>query len=579
MYSLFQGFGIASLKAGLFGGLCFYGELAGNAVGRKLREVAHLAVHTLMVKSLSDEQKYSALLSRDRRFDGVFVVAVKTTGIYCKPSCPTPIHPKRKNVVFLPSVEAAQFQGFRSCKRCRPDLCLNTVNWSRNDDLVARAMCLIADGYLNNHSVGELAGTLATSQRTLRRLMVKEVGAPPLAVAISRRASTARNIVENTDMALSDVAYFSGFKSLRQFNESMKTAFGCTPSEIRKKSAKNAGAKVEKNPAKKNALQADSSDSFIPASAFAKACYFEVRLAFRQPYAIKQVLDWLDFRLLDSVGFVEKNTVALAFMVDESPVWAKLGFPNNQVDSQNAGDAHSCADGFVRAEIWMQEPSQLMSAIARCRELLDLDSDPVLIDSHLTKCERLVPLVEATPGLRVIGAVDPFARCVFTILAQQRSLRSARTIAQRLVNRCSDIDPNSELPQQDGSEELAERVINPFPSPQVVLETDLEGLGVPKRSIACIKNVASLVAEGALDLSRSAQRAETRERLLAVSGIGPWTADYVAMRCLGDPDIWLPTDLVIDRQMRQRELSSFDIEMCRPYRSYLTEHFWNAATK
>lgn len=471
--------------------------------------VAHL--------QLDDDQRYRALKSRDRRFDGLFIVGVRTTGIYCRPSCPTPVQPLRRNVDFFATSAAAQRAGLRACKRCRPDATPGSPEWNLRDDLVGRAMRLINQGYLDSHRVADLARELAVAERHLRRVMIESVGAPPLALARAQRAQTARTLIETTSMKFTDVAFASGFASLRQFNDTVREVFAATPTELRRTTS------------------ADDTETGRLA----------LRLPFRRPVASDHLISWWARRTVDGVAEVRDAALHTALRLRGGNGVASLEFH----------------DAWVRCDMALDDVADLGPAVAQCRALLDLDADPAHIDEVISADATLSPLVASLPGIRSPGSSDGFATLVFAVLGQQRSVAAARTLAGRIVARVRDTEDK----------------LLPFPEPSMLREADLGGLGMTARNIETIRAVAVRFDGREAALSPGADRAEVRNELVGIKGIGPWTADYVAMRALGHPDIFLAGDLVAARAATSLGLELPAIEATRPWRSYLTHHLWAAS--
>jgi len=466
---------------------------------------------------------YRAVSSRDNRFDGRFVTAVRTTGIYCRPSCPAQT-PRRENVRFFPRAAAAAAAGFRACKRCRPDAAPGSRDWDARADLAARALRGIESGVVDTDGVPGLARRLAVSERHLHRTLVREIGVGPLAIARTRRAQTARMLIEHTALPLTTVAFSAGFASVRQFNDVMREEFGAPPSDLRRS----------------------------PAAAGEAVGSLTLRLALRQPYADVPLLQWLAARAVPGVEDVTNDgyrRVIDGAVVEVSP----------RPD-----------DGHVVARIDIDDVGRVGDLVARVRRLFDLDADPSSVDDALGADAFLAPSVERRPGLRVPGAVDGFELVVRAVLGQQVSVAAARTFAGRLAQRCG-----TPLETPRGS------LTRSFPTAQQVADNDLSGLGLTSARVATLKAVARAVCDG-LSLEPSADRDATRAALLALPGIGPWTADYVAMRALGDPDAFPADDLVLRKVLGT---SAKDVaEAWRPWRAYAAMHVWamsgdEAATK
>jgi len=475
---------------------------------------------------LDFERCYRAVESRDARFDGWFITAVRTTGIYCRPSCPTPVRPKRENVQFYPTAAAAQLAGYRACKRCRPDASPGSPEWNVRGDLVGRAMWLIADGTVDRDGVAGLARRLAVSERHLHRLLLSELGAGPLAIARAQRAQTARVLIETTDLPFTQVAFAAGFESIRQFNDTVREVFALTPTALR-----TAGRR-----------RADIADGVLT-----------LRLPYRPPLDWQALAGWLRTRALPGVaevnGRVYRRTLRLprgAGVVALEPV-----------------------DTHIQCTLRLESMADLTSAVRQCRRLLDLDADPLSVVEVLSKDRRLSSIVKKRPGLRAPGAVDGTELAIQAVLGQQVSLAAARTLSSRLVTAHGDVikiaDPT---------------LTHLFPHAASIADADLARLGVPATRRATLRAVARAVADGTLALDPGADRTETYHQLVQLPGIGEWTAGYIVMRALGDPDTFLPSDLGIKKAVARlgigsnaRAISDHAVAW-RPWRSYATHQLW-----
>jgi AraC family transcriptional regulator of adaptative response / DNA-3-methyladenine glycosylase II len=461
---------------------------------------------------------YRALQGRDARFDGWFFVAVRTTRIYCRPSCPA-ITPLRKNVSFHPSAAAAQRAGYRACKRCRPDASPGSPDWDVRGDLVGRALRLIRDGIIDREGVPGLAERLGYSERQVHRSLVAEVGAGPLAVARAQRAQTARVLLETTDVAAGDVAFAAGFSSIRQFNDTIQDVFATTPTGLR-------------------AARRDHSPS-VPG-------VLDLRLPFRAPMDLGATLDFLGLRAIPGVESYDGATFTRTLNLPGGPGLAQI------------------SDGaeFVRCRLRLTDQRDLVTAVARLRRLLDLDADPVAVDDVLQADPHLAPHVRKRAGLRSPGAVDGFEMAMRAVVGQQISVIGARTILGRIA-------------ADFGSIAFQDEPWLLFPSAADFASTDPAALPMPRRRAATLHGLADALASGELALDPGADRTDARAALLAVPGIGPWTADYLLMRAIGDPDILLASDLGV-----RKAAKSLDIEIddrrpdWAPWRSYATHHLW-----
>jgi AraC family transcriptional regulator of adaptative response / DNA-3-methyladenine glycosylase II len=475
------------------------------------------------------EHRYRVVRGRDVRFDGWFYVAVTSTGIYCRPSCPAAT-PKRSNVRFYPTAAAAQYAGFRACKRCRPDAVPGSPEWDTRADIVARAMRLIADGVVDRDGVAGLARRLCYTERHLHRLLSAEVGAGPLALARARRAHTARLLIETTDLPITEVAFAAGFTSIRQFNDTIREVFAVTPRELRRV----------------RGVRDETVRGEIP-----------LRLPFRIPFVSNGILRFLGTRAVDGVETFDGKTYRRTL---------RLPHGAGVVSLSDGGD-------HVRCVLRLENLRDLGSAVQRCRSLLDLDADPVAVADVLGVDPLLGALVRRSPGRRVPRSVDGTELAFRAVLGQQVSVAGARTLAGRLVARCGE-----PLPETLGAEGAEPTHL--FPGPHAVAGAALEGFGVPSARRETLRGLARALAGGQIVLDPGSEREEVERRLLELRGIGPWTASYVAMRALGDPDAFLPSDLGVRKAICRlghagdRESVASLAERWRPWRAYATQHLW-----
>ncbi len=480
------------------------------------------------------EACYRAVKSRDRRFDGVFYTGVTSTGIYCRPSCPA-LTPSRGHVTFHRSAAAAQAAGFRACKRCLPDATPGSPHWDVAADVAGRAMRLIGDGLVEREGVDGLAARVGYTPRHLHRVLSSELGAGPLALARARRAQNARILIETTTMTLADVAFAAGFASVRQFNDTIREVYASTPTQLRGR-ARTVGATTGQ---------------------------VELRLPVRAPYAGGEVLRFLAAHLVPGVESSGPDWYQRTLALPHGAGRVRLIFPE---DEPVAGTT------FVRAHLTVHDLRDVGSAVERCRRLLDADCDPVTVDDELGADPVMAPLLRARPGLRVPGGVDGDEIAVRAVLGQQISLAGAVSLGGKLVQRYGDELPGD--PSYDGPARL-------FPTAARLAEVDPEELPMPRARARALVGLCGALAEGAVRLDRSADRGEVRSRLLALPGIGPWTADYVAMRALGDPDVFLPSDIGVRRALQGLGHAGSDAAAAdalsrhwRPWRSYGLMHLW-----
>ncbi|MEW2143129.1 AlkA N-terminal domain-containing protein [Micromonospora vinacea] len=487
------------------------------------------------------ERCYRAVDSRDQRFDGWFYTGVTSTGIYCRPSCPA-ITPKRQNVRFFPSAAAAQGAGLRACRRCRPDAAPGSPLWDVRADVVGRAMRLIADGVVDRDGVPGLASRLGYTERHLHRMLSAEMGAGPLALARAQRAQTARILIETTDLAMAEIAFAAGFGSVRQFNDTLREVYASAPSDLR---------------AARGRQQA-------PAGAGTIA----LRLAYRPPLHARALLDFLAVRALPGVEEVRDGTYQRGL---------RLPHGTGQV-------ALTPVDGHVAATLRLADLRDLAPAVARCRRLLDLDADPAAVDATLAVDPALAPAVAAEPGIRVPRSVDGFELAVRAVIGQQVSVTSARTTLTRLLSHRVDHEVDEVDGDQTPGQPHGQRSeLRGFLSAEELLGLPDSAFGMPVGRREALRGLARAVVDGSVDLAPGVDRGEAVRGLLALPGIGPWTANYLAMRAFGDPDVLLSSDLAVRRGAAALGLpdtpTTLDryAERWRPWRSYATIRLWRAA--
>lgn len=475
-----------------------------------------------MTLTLDDDQRYRVVASRDARFDGWFVVAVRTTGIYCRPSCPS-ITPKRENVSFYRSAAAAVHGGYRACRRCRPDVTPGSPEWDVRGDIVGRAMTLIADGIVDRSGVPGLAQRVGFSTRQLNRILTAELGAGPLAIALDQRVRNARTLIETTDLGFSEIAYAAGFGSIRQFNDAIRAAFALTPTELRGRRRTPAGTG-----------------------------WLTVTLPAREPYDSAQVMRFLAARAITGVEVVSEDRYVRTLRLPHGP-----GVVDIRPLDGRAG---------LVASLRLSDLRDLAPCVNRVRRLYDLDADPASVAAALGDDPVLGPMVLDRPGLRVPGTVDPYETAVRAIIGQQVSVAAARTVAGRLVAAVGPV-----VEGVDGVDRL-------FPAPEDVLLAPDEAFGMPVSRRETLRRLSEAVVTGEVSLEQGPDRDTLRRQLRAVRGIGPWTADYVAMRC-GDPDGWLPTDLVLAAAMTRHGLDESAAEAWRPWRAYAMHYLWTEGVR
>lgn len=480
----------------------------------------HKGMHT------DTERCVRAVQSKDARFDGWFFTAVLTTGIYCRPSCPV-VPPKPGNMVFHPSAAACRQAGFRACKRCRPDASPGSPEWNHRADLVARAMRLIADGVVDREGVPGLAARLGYSTRQVERQLLAEVGAGPLALARAQRAQTARLLIETTGLPMTEIAFAAGFSSVRTFNDTVREVFALSPSDLRARAPRNATRTTP-----------------------GVLC---LRLPFRAPLNPDNLFGHLAATAVPGVEEWRDGAYRRTL---------RLPYGHGIVALTPHPDHIAC-------RLALSDPRDLTVAISRCRRLLDLDADPVAVDDHLRTDPVLAPLVDKAPGRRVPRTVDAAEFAVRAVLGQQVSTAAARTHAARLV-----AAHGTPVDDPEGG------LTHLFPTPEALAALDPGTLALPRTRRTTFTTLVRRLADGDLRLGAGSDWPETRTRLLALPGFGPWTVDVIAMRALGDPDAFLPTDLGIRRAARDLGLPSTPAALTaraaawRPWRAYAVQYLW-----
>ncbi|MCR2815748.1 AlkA N-terminal domain-containing protein [Microbacterium jiangjiandongii] len=483
------------------------------------------------------DERYSAIHARDARFDGQFVTAVRTTGIYCRPSCPART-PKPGNVEFFDTSAAAHEAGYRACKRCLPEAAPGSPAWDLRGDTAGRAMRLIADGVVEREGVPGLAARLGYSSRHLSRLLTAELGAGPLALARAHRAHTARMLLVGTDLPISDVAFSAGFASVRQFNDTVREVFGMPPQQLRaRRPATRPGTRPDPDP------DAGAIDLVLPV---------------RPPFDVDGLFAWMSARAIAGVETATATSFARTIALPGGPAWFRL---------------RAAGPDRVRLDARLTRLGDLTALVARARRLFDLDADPVAVDEALGHHPELRASLAATPGMRVPGAADPHEMLIRAMVGQQISVAAARTALVRLTDALGE-----RVPAHEGTDRL-------FPTMAAIAEHGADVLRGPAARIRALTGAAGLMASGELTLSPGDDAADQRARLLALPGVGPWTADYVRMRVTGDPDVLLPGDVAARTGAAALGIPADPVGLvawsarAAPWRTYLTAHLWRAALR
>jgi AraC family transcriptional regulator, regulatory protein of adaptative response / DNA-3-methyladenine glycosylase II len=471
-----------------------------------------------------------ARLSRDPRFDGKFFIAVTSTGIYCRPICPASPSPRRSNVRYFSSAAAAAEAGFRPCLRCRPEAAPGTPAWLGTSAVVRSALRLINEGALDEASVGEFATRVGVGARHLDRLFLKHVGASPLAVAQTRRLHFAKRLIDESDLPMTQIALAAGFGSLRRFNDAFQKAYQRCPRELRRdrRESPRRGAGDE----------------------------VSLALSYRPPYDWNHLRDFLALRATPGVERVESDGYSRLIRTES-------GHAVIDVRPLAGKDA-------LRLRVQGAPASALFQIATAARRVFDLAADPALLAASLAADPLLEPLVRRRPGVRIPGSWDAFECAVRAVLGQQVTVTAARTLAGRLVARVGE----SVTPAVAGLDRL-------FPTPAALASANLDGLGLTGARINAVKSLAAAVAAGRIAFDRPVD--EILARLTELPGFGEWTAQYIALRALGEPDAFLAADLVV-RRMAAGEAGALTVkelqrraEAWRPWRGYAVMHLWCAA--
>jgi AraC family transcriptional regulator of adaptative response / DNA-3-methyladenine glycosylase II len=478
---------------------------------------------------------YRALLARDRRFDGVFFVGVISTGIYCRPICPTK-PPKEINCRFYDSAAQSEQAGFRPCLRCRPELAPGLAPIDDSERIAHLLLQRIEEGLPNEPiHIEDLARQFDLSSRHMRRIIQKELGVSPIQLLLTRRLLLAKQLLTETKLPMMEIAFASGFSSLRRFNDAFSTRYRMAPTRLRKKTVEESVSVAESNSS-------------------------SLRLAYRTPYDWPGMLAFLKMRELKGVEWVTESSYARTVGLGKCRGWIKVTRAN-QPDALVMEFSH----GLMPV---------LPALLSRVRDLFDLNARPELISSHLAKDPLLVALVNANPGLRVPGAFDGFELGLRAILGQQITVEAATTLAGRVVMG------------------FGEPLITPFPeldrltpAPQRIARATVDGLAKLGIISARCRSIVALAAAHlsgtvALDSRRHFCPESSLGRLTELPGIGPWTANYLAMRVWRWPDAFPKEDVGVRRYLggvssnRAAEMS----QGWRPWRSYAVLHIWSRQT-
>ncbi|WP_334177674.1 AlkA N-terminal domain-containing protein [Pseudoxanthomonas sp.] len=470
-----------------------------------------------------------ARLSRDARFDGLFFTAVTSTRIYCRPVCPAPA-PKPSNIVYYRHAAAAEAAGFRPCLRCRPELAPGDGTWRRGDDVVARALKMIDQGVLVDTSLADLAAKMGLGERQLRRLFSERLGATPNEVHGTRRLLFAKQLLTETMLPITQVALAAGFGSLTRFNTAFREEYRMAPRDLRKRDM----------PATHDVMT--------------------LRLGYRPPYDFTAMLDFLRGRALPGVEVVDERSYLRVIGAADAPGWLR-------VSAWEGADAHA-----LKLELHGAAPAQLLGIVQKLRRMFDVDADPQAIAQALGHDARLRPLLRQRPGLRLPSGWDGFEIAARAVIGQQVSVAAARTLTARLAQRHG-------TPLTTPFAGLTHL----FPTPDALADAALTEIGLTRARADTIRGLSRALLDGRVDFNPERTLEDFAARWIALPGIGPWTAHYMALRALGHPDAFPADDLVLQKavptdgvRMTAKALTA-RAEAWRPWRAYAVIHVWKGS--
>jgi AraC family transcriptional regulator, regulatory protein of adaptative response / DNA-3-methyladenine glycosylase II len=497
---------------------------------------------------LSPSICYRAVQARDARYDGRFFTCVKTTGIYCRPICPAR-PPKIENCTFVPTAAAAQAAGYRPCLRCRPESSPELDAWRGTEATVSRALKLIEAGALDGGDVASLAERLEIGERQLRRLFRQHIGAAPITVAQTRRLLLAKQLIHQTDLSMIEVAFASGFGSVRRFNETFQRLYGRPPNDLRRRSAAASGS-----------------------------AEITVLLSYRPPYDWESMIDFLKARAIEGLEVVTPESYRRVIALGDARYSQRHGVqrPGALAEPRSIGMievAHAREQSALVVTVRLPRLNVLPVIIAQVRRQFDLGAEPAAITAALSCDPVLAPLVQARPGLRVPGAWDGFEIAVRAVLSQQITVKAATRLAGRLV---------AALGESVAGRTGVPGLSHAFPSPDRFDVETLAGLGMPRPRALALAAIAGAARCDPRIFDPRHDLAAAVARLRELKGVGEWTAQYIAMRAMGESDAFLPADIGVlralacaGRRPRAAEVAA-RAEAWRPWRAYAMLHLWTA---
>lgn len=463
---------------------------------------------------LKKKEFYRAHLARDPRFDGKFFVGVKTTMIYCRPICPAR-KAQLKNLEFFTTQAQAEEAGYRPCLRCRPESAPGSIAWMGTSAIIKRAIRIMEYSALEDLSIKDLSTKLGIGERWLRELFQQQVGVSPQSMLLSKKLDIARNLLDTTSLSITEVAFSSGFQSIRRFNDAFKSKFHKTPSTFRKQPIGEGG--------------------------------LHIYLSYRPPYAWNQLIHFFRSRAISKLELVNDNTYQRLISDGDMRGWFK---------------ATNCQNNKIEIKFKLNKNTNIIEMIARLKNIFDLDADPMVIENNLKKDNKLKVFLKQHKGLRIAGCWDGFELAVRTIVGQKISVKAAQTILSRMV-------------EMYGEKQNLDKLLpleRFFPSPEIIVSADLSSIGLTAAKITALKSLAFHVANKTLILDGTADFEETCHKLLSIKGIGLWTTEYIAMRALRNPNAFPESDLEIKKKISRLQLNP---QKWAPWRSYGAILLWH----
>lgn len=460
---------------------------------------------------------YRAHLARDSRFDGKFFVAVKSTKVYCRPICPAR-KAQLKNLEFYIHAAQAAAAGYRPCLRCHPESAPGSALWIGTSAIVRRAIRLMDTLALEELSISELALELGIGERWLRELFQKQIGVSPQEMLLSKKLDTARSLLDKSTLSITDIAFSSGFQSIRRFNDAFKIRFQKTPSAFKSDPLSQEGQ-------------------------------LNIQLSYRPPYAWDKLLNFFSKRLIPGVELVTEDSYQRLITYGNIRGWFK---------------AKPCGKNKIEIEFMLNKNPNIIEFITRIKNIFDLDCDPMSIEGTLTEDTKLKPFMKESQGLRIPGCWDGFELAIRAIIGQKISVKAAHTVLGRMVALCGE-------PQLCYNQHF-KQLTHFFPTPEKVLNADLSQIGLTTAKINTIKALALKIINKTIVLDGTADFEDTCQKLLAIKGIGKWTVEYIAMRALRNPNGFPETDLELQKKIKHLQLEP---QKWVPWRAYAAILLWN----